>query len=143
VVALQHVFDATIEPFDHAVGFGDLGGVSRCSIPRVEHSVSSSCCPVATRFRRPKRRSVNSFPLSHEIFFNSFPLETDFFFAVFEDYLVLTNEKIKHHQRQRNRSSLSIHWHPMRFLVTVPNPYPLSQRFQIRDCRLRVLSFCL
>jgi hypothetical protein len=29
----------------------------------------------------------------------------------------------------------------MRFLVTVPNPHPLSQRFQIRDCRLRVLSF--
>ena len=43
---------------------GDLGGVSRCSIPRVEQSMSNSCCPVATRFRRPKRRSVNSFPLS-------------------------------------------------------------------------------
>jgi hypothetical protein len=32
-------------------------------------------------------------------------------------------------------------WHSMRFLVTVPNPYPLSQRFQIRDYRPRTLSF--
>ena len=31
----------------------------------------------------------------------------------------------------------------MRFLVTVPNLCPLSQKFQIRDCRLRTLSFCL
>ena len=31
----------------------------------------------------------------------------------------------------------------MRFLLIDLNPYPLSQRFQIRDCRLRVVSFCL
>ena len=41
------------------------------------------------------------------------------------------------HPQNRNRSSLSIHWHPMRFLVIVPNLCPLFQRFQIRDCRLR------
>ena len=41
------------------------------------------------------------------------------------------------HLQNRNRSSLSIHWHPMRFLVIVPNLCPLFQRFQIRDCRLR------
>ena len=75
-------------------------------------------------------------------FLNSFPLETNFFFQFSNNDWIEQTREIKHPQI-RNRSSLSIHWHPMRFLVTVPNLCPLFQRFQIRDCRLSVPSFCL
>ena len=69
------------------------------------------------------------------------PLETDFFFTIFKYYLVLTNKKIRRRQT-RNCSSLSNQRHPKWFLVLNLNPCPLSQRFQIRECRLRVVSFC-
>ena len=39
---------------------GGLYGASRCSISRVEQSVSKACCRFKARLRMPKRRSVNA-----------------------------------------------------------------------------------
>ena len=46
---------------------GDLGGVRRWSMSSSVHSLSNSWFPVGARLRRPKRRSVNSLPLSVRI----------------------------------------------------------------------------
>jgi len=43
---------------------GDLGGVSRCSIPSAVQGLSNSYFPFCASLRRPNRRSVTSFPLS-------------------------------------------------------------------------------
>ena len=75
-------------------------------------------------------------------FLNSFPLETNFFFQFSNNDWIEQTREIKHHQIQ-NRSSLSNPRHPMRSLVPNLNPCPLSQRFQIRDCRFFTLSFYL
>jgi hypothetical protein len=63
IKALEKHFDR----IEHAFLIGDFGGVRRCSILRDAQSVSNSCSPVAVRLRRPKRRSVNSLPLSVSI----------------------------------------------------------------------------
>ena len=63
-VGFQHVADAAVEAFDHAIGLGRLG---RCSMPNSAQSRSNSCAPDGALARQEKSRSVNSFPLSVNI----------------------------------------------------------------------------
>jgi hypothetical protein len=63
MVALEHIFDLSIEPLDHAVGLGrSWWGQAVFSSPA--QNLSNSCLSLGARLRRPKRRSVNSFPLA-------------------------------------------------------------------------------
>ena len=61
---------SSIRPLKRAtipLACGDFGGVRRGSMSSSAQSRLNACSPVAERLRRPKKRSVKSFPLSVKI----------------------------------------------------------------------------